>query len=126
MFFATSLVFSPQITASYKDISDHLKFIAERGRGGEGVPLLYVRIRICAFEIIGIQFPQDIQLHVENCCIMRKNSSNNCGLGTFHCQLRRLFQYILHILYFLFLPILICYQFFFVLCLFCKFKSRGK
>ena len=40
--------------------------------------------------------------------------------------MRHLFQYILYILYFLFLSILICYYFFIVLFLFCKFKSRGK
>ena len=43
------------------------------------VSLLY--FWICAFESICIQFPHDIQLHMEFCC-MRKNSSNKLYTGT--------------------------------------------
>ena len=43
------------------------------------VSLLY--FWICVFESICIQFPHDIQLHMEFCC-MRKNSSNKLYTGT--------------------------------------------
>ena len=61
------------------------KAIYHQGGGVPGkeyecrVSLLY--FWICVFESICIQFPHDIQLHMEFCC-MRKNSYNKLYAGT--------------------------------------------
>ena len=67
----------------YKNMNEKL-FIAK----GVGVPGREYECRvsllcfwICVFESICIQFPHDIQLHMEFCC-MRKNSSNKLYAGT--------------------------------------------